>query len=169
MSSPDLSLKLPRRQNVTTSKVGLKKKRVTYAKISQKIVNPREIAGNVEEEEVTQTDPKGVTERREAGRTNMVEKKNTDSSCGFHYKTGSHFHTLLGSIIKDSRPERYISSMLYSPDIPSWSRTLAIITKAGMSTQHTSGLLVAFTATLPPWNHNQFLYTNCITVRLHMA
>ena len=39
----------PRRQNVTTSVVGLKM--VTYAKLSPKMVNPTDIAGNAEEEE----------------------------------------------------------------------------------------------------------------------
>ena len=38
----------PRRRNVTTSMVGLKT--VTYAKISPKMVNPRDIDGNAEEE-----------------------------------------------------------------------------------------------------------------------
>ena len=38
-----------RRWNVTTSVVGLK--RVTYAKISPKMVKPRDIAGTAEEEE----------------------------------------------------------------------------------------------------------------------
>ena len=35
----------PRKRNVTTLMVGLKKKPVTYAKISPKMVNPRDIAG----------------------------------------------------------------------------------------------------------------------------
>ena len=39
----------PRKRNVTTSMAGLKT--VTYAKISPKTVNPRDIAGNAEEEE----------------------------------------------------------------------------------------------------------------------
>ena len=39
----------PRRRNVTTSVVGLKT--VTYAKISSKMVNPRDLAWDVEEEE----------------------------------------------------------------------------------------------------------------------
>ena len=39
-----------RRWNVTTSVVGLKKT-VTYAKISQKMVNLGDLAGNKEEEE----------------------------------------------------------------------------------------------------------------------
>ena len=42
----------PRRRNVTTSMVGLKKKKtVRHAKLSPKLVNPRDIAGNAEEEE----------------------------------------------------------------------------------------------------------------------
>ena len=56
----------PQRRNVTTSMVGLKNKQtnkqktnkqtnktktVTYAKISPKMMNPRDMAGNAEEEE----------------------------------------------------------------------------------------------------------------------
>ena len=43
------SIHHPQRRNVTTPMAGLKK--VTYAKISPKIVNPRDIAGNTEEKE----------------------------------------------------------------------------------------------------------------------
>ena len=39
----------PRRWNVATSMVEIKKKTVTYAKISPKMVNPRDIAGKREE------------------------------------------------------------------------------------------------------------------------
>ena len=41
----------PRRRNMTTSKARLKKKKkpVTYAKITPKMVNPRNLAGNEEE------------------------------------------------------------------------------------------------------------------------
>ena len=38
----------PQKQNVTTSMVELKKM-LAYAKISPKMVNPRDVAGNVEE------------------------------------------------------------------------------------------------------------------------
>ena len=43
------SMHHPRRWNVTTSMVGLKT--IPYAKISQKMVKPRDIAGSTEEEE----------------------------------------------------------------------------------------------------------------------
>ena len=45
------SMHHPQGQNVTTSMVGLKKK--TYTKISPRMVNPWDIAGNAEEEEET--------------------------------------------------------------------------------------------------------------------
>ena len=44
------SMHYPRRQTVTTSIVGLKKKRVKYTKVSPKMVNPRDLAENAEEE-----------------------------------------------------------------------------------------------------------------------
>ena len=43
------SMHHPRRQNVTTSMVGVKT--VIYTKISPRMVNPRGVAGNAEEEE----------------------------------------------------------------------------------------------------------------------
>ena len=50
-SRDEIEIKIhPQRQNVTTSMVGLKKKTVTYAKISPEMVKPRDIAGNAEEE-----------------------------------------------------------------------------------------------------------------------
>ena len=45
------SMHHPRGRNVTTFMVGLKQTTVTYAKISPKTVNPREMAENGEEEE----------------------------------------------------------------------------------------------------------------------
>ena len=46
--SPPSQSEYPPRRNVTTSMVGFKT--VTYAKISPKMVNPRDIAENAEEE-----------------------------------------------------------------------------------------------------------------------
>ena len=43
--------------------VGLKKKKVTYAKISQKMVNPRDLAGNVEDKEEDLTEDSGIQSR----------------------------------------------------------------------------------------------------------
>ena len=40
----------PRRQNVTASVVGLKKQSYTLASFQKKMVKPRDIAGNAEEE-----------------------------------------------------------------------------------------------------------------------
>ena len=48
-----LSMHLPRRWNVTASVISLwDSKTVTYAKISPKMVNPRDIPGKAEEEEL---------------------------------------------------------------------------------------------------------------------
>ena len=41
----------PRRRKVTTSMVGLENGHIEYANISPKLMNPRDIAGNAEEEE----------------------------------------------------------------------------------------------------------------------
>ena len=43
------------RWTVTTSVVGIKRM-ITYAKISPKMVNPRDVAGNAEEEEERESD-----------------------------------------------------------------------------------------------------------------
>ena len=47
------SMHHPRRRNMATSVVGLKKKN-SHAKISLKMMNPRDIAGNAEEDTVDQ-------------------------------------------------------------------------------------------------------------------
>ena len=73
-----------RRQNVTTSMVGLKT--VTYAKISPKMVNPRDIAGEREEEEDELTTINGREPGHDGGET-------TDFYTDLHTDTHTHTHT----------------------------------------------------------------------------